>query len=289
MTLHTILPKPCISFIDLPPEVRRQIYSYLFCSSSTSSPISLSESPSQGFGSNWLSDESVPEPTPTFTTSVFRLNKAISYDALHFAYSVNSFSLNGDLGPFSSLGTLALASIRHLTMFNNYWYISRSSGGQVLQQSLERKCTGLDLLTLECSSHLVQSSIPRLKAFLDSIPAGRSRPKLLLDLYVLDRHFSFDAPERDYQLSLGCLRKISQALTAGAEQRGASEAIMRLPRHPKQIDFVSDVGTGFVRALDDFLLQHPEHGFVKVLAPPQPSNGQRPGRLRRIWYVWEAG
>lgn len=267
---------------DLPTEVRHQIYTYLFCCST--GPISLSCRPHDPKASSWLGDDGPPEAT--FCTSLFRLNKAISIDALQFAYSANSFSLNGNLNRLRSLGSIALASIKRLTLFNNFWEISPEVLDQ-LRQLLESRCTGLEVFTLETSAHFVVRSIPYMKDFLDDISQGTPRPKLVLDLYVLDRHFSFDAPEKDYRLSLLSLHKRPVHLGL-VDPRPAAESVKQLPKRAKQITIVSDVGTGFVRALDEFLLEFPEHRFVKTQSPPDSLDVLRPGRSTRIWYIWES-
>ncbi|RVX69471.1 hypothetical protein B0A52_06535 [Exophiala mesophila] len=232
---------------------------------------------------NWINDAGPPEAP--FCTSLFRLNKAISNDALQFAYSANSFSLNGNLSRLQSLGVIALASIKRLTLFNNFWAISQEVLVQ-LRQLLDSRCTSLEVFTLETSAHFVVQSLPYLQDFLDEIPKESPRPKLVLDLYVLDRHFSFDAPEKDYRLSLLCLHKKSVHLGL-VDPFPAAESVKQLPRRTKQITIVSDVGTGFIRALDEFLLEFPEHRFVKTQNPPSSLDVLRPGRSTRIWYIWE--
>ena len=266
---------------DLPTEVRHQIYSYLFSCSTGS--ISLSCTPHDSRMFNWINDAGPPEAP--FCTSLFRLNKAISNDALQFAYSANSFSLNGNLSRLQSLGVIALASIKRLTLFNNFWAISQEVLVQ-LRQLLDSRCTSLEVFTLETSAHFVVQSLPYLQDFLDEIPKESPRPKLVLDLYVLDRHFSFDAPEKDYRLSLLCLHKKSVHLGL-VDPFPAAESVKQLPRRTKQITIVSDVGTGFIRALDEFLLEFPEHRFVKTQNPPSSLDVLRPGRSTRIWYIWE--
>lgn len=266
-------------FLDLPPEVRHEIYRHLFFNRPC--PISLgSEQLNACLGALHANDEATQ---PTFHTEIFRVNKAISHDALRFAYSANSFRLTADLGSFCGLGDAALASIRTLAVFNNCWHVGRHSN--IVWETLDQKCLGLELLIVQPTSHLLLQAIPYLKDFVASVPPGQSRPRLVLYLYVLDRHFSFDLPDQDY-------RRVLQQLKGEFGDGGRDgfmsprEMVMRMPKHVDQIDFVLDVSAGGVQALTEFLGDSSALHLVKMSEPPACSS-YRVGSRTRHCYIWD--
>jgi hypothetical protein len=228
-------------------------------------------------------DETSDEPT--FYVGLFLVNKTISRDALQFAYSANSFQLMPDLSAFCGLGDTALTSIKTLTVFNNCCCSTGHS--RRVWELLSEKCMSLELLILQPSSHLFLQAIAHFKDFVTSIPAGQKAPRLVLDLYIWDRHFSFDFPDRDYQRTL---QHLSGRLEEDRydEFMGPKELVMSMPRHVKQIELVLDVSPGAVRALDAFLQQTSGPKLTK-LNGPVPCNGHRVGRRLRHGYVWDEG
>ncbi len=267
--------------LDLPVEVRHVIYRHLFCH--RPNPISLGpryleptfEAPEQP--DDDASDE------PTFHVGLFRVNKAISRDALQFAYSGNSFQLMPDLRTFCGLGTTALASIKTLTVFNNC--CSSSGHSRLVWKLLTEECTSLELLILQPSSHLFLRAIPYFKDFVTSISHDQIPPRLVVHLYIWDRHFSFDLPDRDYHRTLQDLSgRLKDDLYD--DFMSPKELVMSMPRHVKQIELVLDVSPGAVRALDAFLQQSPDLHLTK-LSGPVPYDGHRVGRQIRHCYVWD--
>jgi len=271
-----------LGILDLPPEVRHEIYKHLFCHKRL--PISLgAELILPSHAPPFMRDDELAEPT--FYTEIFRLNKAISRDALQFAYGANTFRLVGDVTPFCSLGSTALASIKTLTIFNNSWLSGTKSGA--VWNTLCTRCTGLELLIVRPSSHLLLGAIPYLKDFVASIPGGQNPPRIQLSLNLLDRHFSFDFPDREYRRALQELNcKFGDEERKGLNPR---EAVMRMPKHVKQIDLVLDVSPDVVQALDEFLLSSPQHRLVKAKEPPECVDHQRVGRRTGCLYIWEDG
>ncbi|KAI1626906.1 hypothetical protein EDD37DRAFT_237602 [Exophiala viscosa] len=271
--------KQPIKFDDLPPEIRHQIYTHLFCHKP--SPIPLGPGilePRFGLpGKDDARDEQ-----PTFYTALFRVNRRISRDALRFAYSVNSFQLTADLSCFFRLSQTALASIKTLTVFNNCWIEGRPS--TKVWDILNQKCSSLETLAVQPSSHLLWQALPHLKEYAASLEQGRPRPRLVVDVYVWERHFSFDTAEHEYQRAL---QELNGATGAGGTRGFVSpvEMAMRLPRHVKQIDFVLDVNAGGVQALTEFLQISPDLPLVKVVEP-LPCKNYRVGSRIRHCYVW---
>ena len=265
--------------LDLPLEVRHQIYRHLFCHKP--SPITLGF---QDYFTKWASFSLSDEPQePTFYTALFRLNKAISHDTLEFAYSSNSFKFDKDIETFSKLGAVALASIRTLRVYKNAWL--NGSCATVFWNTLNESCPRLELLVVEAPSHVLLRAIPYMKDFMASIPSSPSRPRLILDLTVLDRHFSFDFPDREYESALQDLEENTQS----SEERSTLLQyiyVMRLPRHVKEIRFVLAVGPGAYRALDETLEAATDICFVKGddIAPLAGDGIE--GRGKRQCFRW---
>ncbi|KIW10219.1 hypothetical protein PV08_11180 [Exophiala spinifera] len=267
-----------IGLLDLPLEVRHQVYKHLFCHRALPIPLGPgSLAPLQ------LQDkEDLAEPI--FQTSIFRVNKALGTDALRFAYSANSFQLPADLSVFCRLGAVALASIWVLTVHNNCCLDGEESTR--VWDIINHKCSGLELLIVQPSTHLLWQAIPHLKEYVASFGTDTSsRPRLVFDLYVFDRHFSFDTPEREYRRALQELKGTVVTDYRWGGPVNVREIVSFLPKHVKQINFVLDVNTGGVCALDEVLQDSADLPLVKV---PLPASGKdcRYGFRDQLCYIW---
>jgi hypothetical protein len=268
-----------VGLLDLPPEVRHEIYRHLFCH--TPSPITLGV---QDFFSKWTSFSPFDElREPVFYTALFRANKPISRDALQFAYSSNSFRFDKDIETFCKLGSVALAAIKTLRVYKNAWL--NSSYATAFWDTLRRSCTSLELLIVEAASHVLLGAIPYLKDYMASVPAGQARPRLILDLTVLDRHFSFDFPDRDHQ---SALQELHENMGQSKHNSAVLQRtyVMRLPTHPKEVRFVVDIGPGAYRALTNTLEEFPDLGFVRAEDIVDVSGDGIGGRGKRHCFIW---
>ncbi|KAJ9632814.1 uncharacterized protein PV06_02784 [Exophiala oligosperma] len=268
-----------IGLLDLPLEVRHQIYKHLFCHRAWPIPLGPgSLAPLQLQDKNDLAE-------PIFQTAIFRVNRAVGTDALRFAYSANNFQLPADLTTFCHLGDIALASIRTLTVHNNCWLVGE--GSRRVWDIINHKCADLELLIVQPSTHLLWQAIPHLKEYVASFGNDTlSRPKLVLDLYVFDRHFSFDLPEREYHRALQELKGIVDSDYAWRGFVPVREIVSFLPKHVKRIDFVLDVSAGGVRALDEVLRDSSDLPLVKT-ALPSPGRDYRYGHRAQLCYIWK--
>ncbi|KIW96703.1 uncharacterized protein Z519_02094 [Cladophialophora bantiana CBS 173.52] len=272
-----------LGLLDLPVEVRHQIYAHLFCHKP--SPITLGY---QDFFTKWAiwspSDEKGMPHEPTFYTELFRVNKAISRDTLEFAYGANSFRFDKDIQTFCNLGSIALASIKTLRVYKNAWL--NSSYATIFWRTLHQRCPSLHLLIIEAASHVLLAAIPYLKDFMASVPRGQPKPKLVLDLNVWDRHFSFDFPDREYQTALQDLRQ-NLLDDDWKEFLNPYIYVMRMPRHAKEIHFVLDLGPGAFRALEEVLRQPTELCFVETNPGLSSSGDHLAGRGKRRCFIWK--
>lgn len=273
--------------MDLPPEVRHEIYKHLFCHKP--SPITLSH---QDFYAKWAHFSPFLEPQqqeqPTFYTALFRVNKAISRDALQFAYSANSFKFDKDIETFCKLGSIALASIKCLRVYRDAWL--DSSYATAFWETVNRSCSSLELLIVEAASHVLLSAIPYMKDFMASIPPGQPKPSLILDLIVLDRHFSFDFPDHDYRSAIQDLQESTKGRGNGGDGESVSlhyKYAMRLPKHTKDIRFLLDIGAGAFRALDETLSRSADLCFVQADDIPHVGGHDIDGRGKRHCFVWQ--
>ncbi|OCT54825.1 hypothetical protein CLCR_03069 [Cladophialophora carrionii] len=271
-----------LGLLDLPPEVRHEIYRPLFCHKP--SPITLGV---QDFFSRWASFSPADElQEPTFYTALFRVNKAISRDALQYAYSANSFRFDRDIETFCNLGPVALASIKTLRVYKNAWL--NSSYATSFWQTINQCCSSLELLVVEAASHVLLSAIPYLGHLTASIPARQAKPRLILDLTVLDRHFSFDFPDREYQSARQDLEEnMRNKDSADYPPRPQYTYVMRLPRHVKEIRFVLDMGPGAFRALEGTLKEATDLFFVESDDIPPVAGDGIEGRGIRHCFVWQ--
>lgn len=285
MSANEALPPKLLGLYDLPVEVRHQIYKHLFCHEP--SPISFAPKQHAMLAMSPTVEDSSPSP-PIFYTSIFRVNKAISRDALQFAYSANSFLLSNhmDVTRLCSLGETALASMKSVCVFNigfvaaelprRMWYI------------LKTRCPNLELLVLNPSGFILAQVIPYLKDFLCRKAVQTSRPEVLLDLYILDRHFSFDLPDRDYRQALKTLTS-RPGPDAREEILQPKQVVLNMPKQVKHIHLVADVSPGLVRALDETLENDPTLRFVRTSPSLFPANATRQhvGR-QRVCYLWNS-
>jgi hypothetical protein len=272
--------KPGPGLLLLPPEVRHQIYRYLFCH--RPSPITLGF---HDFFSKWASFSPFDESQePTFYTALFRVSKAISHDTLEFAYSANSFRFDKDIETFCRLGATALASIKTLRVYKNAWL--NSSYATAFWQTMSDSCSGLELLTVEAASHVCLTALPYLKDFMASIDTRRAKPKVILDLTVLDRHFSFDFPDREYTSTL---KELTENMQGRAERSSQPQYlyVMRLPKHVHEIRFVMDIGPGAYRALDEVLSQATHLCQVKLDPVSAKTTLGVHGRGKRMYFNWQ--
>ncbi|OAL25999.1 hypothetical protein AYO20_10268 [Fonsecaea nubica] len=277
-------PRKRLGLLDLPTEVRHQIYAYLFCHKPN--PITLGFHDFYTKWATWpLSDEARETPhEPTFHTALFRVNKAISRDALQFAYGANSFRFDKDIQTFCHLGAIALASIKTLRVYRNAWL--NSSYATSFWRTLDRHCPGLELIVIEAASHILLAAIPYLKDFMASIPHGQAKPRLVLDLNVWDRHFSFDFPDGDYQTALQDLRR-TMVESDWKESLDPYIYVMRMPRHVKEIRFALDLGPGAFRALEEVLSQSSDLCFVQADQATSNAAGHVAGRGIHRCLIWK--
>jgi hypothetical protein len=215
------------------------------------------------------------------------VNKAISQDALQFAYASNSFRFDKDIETFCKLGTIALASIRSLRVYKNAWL--NSSYATAFWETLDQSCSSLELLIVEAASHVLLGAIPYLRDYMASIPTSQSRPRLILDVTVMDRHFSFDLPGRDYQSALQELRENMGELEEGERNPSALQykCVMRLPTHVKDIRLVVDIGPGAYGALSETLDDFTGLGFVRSEDIASVTDNGIEGRGKRHCYIWQ--
>jgi hypothetical protein len=268
-----------LSLLDLPVEIRRQIYDHLFCLKP--SPIMLGRQDIQA--KLWLLEHG--EPTePTFHTALFRVSKGISRDALRFAYSVNPFKIGKDIESFNKLGSIASGSITSIRLYRNSW----AGGPDVrdLWQNINQKCTNLETLVIEAPPHVLLGAVPFVRHFMTASSTCPSTPTMILDMNVLARHFSFDDPEYEYRLFLADLRWHGDGHVSRWNQ--SLTFVMRLPHHVKEIRFVMDVGAGAFRAFQQILIERPEITFRQTLDVAHlHSNGNKTGGCHSC-FIWDA-
>lgn len=281
---------PALGLYDLPVEVRHQIYKHLFCHKP--SPVEFAAN-HQATLENWPTDacSSAPKPPPTFYTSIFRVNKTISRDALQFAYSANSFLITNamDMDRFCSLGAIALASMKSICMFSIAF--ESTDYARETWRVLNQRCTNLEVLMIEPSSFLAFATIPYLKDFIDTCSEQSSHPEVLLDLYVLDRHFAFESPAHEYRQAMQVLGK--QLGPNAKSWKGflrPQRVITHIPKHVKQIYLAADVSAQAVLAFEEVLDDEPTLRFERTTPDRFPSNAMpRIGRNMRWCYRWKSG
>ncbi|KAK5065208.1 hypothetical protein LTR84_001045 [Exophiala bonariae] len=278
---------------DLPVEVRHQIYKHLFCHKP--SPIEFaanSNAELELWPDVWPTDgySSSPAPPPTFYTDIFRVNKALSRDALQFAYSANSFLIANSMGMerFCRLGDIALASMKSICMYSIAFEWTERA--RQVWWVLNQRCTNLEVLKIEPSSFLAFATIPYLKDFINTCAEQGSQPDVLLDLYVLDRHFAFETPANDYRQAM---RVLGKQLGQGAKSwKGfvrPQRVITHVPKHVKQVYLAADVSAQAMLAFEEMLEDEPVFRFVRTSPDRFPSGGMpRIGRNTRWCYRWKS-
>lgn len=262
-------------FLSLPTEVRHKIYGYLFCKDP--GPIWL-VSHYQLFQPLYAIPASRSDPI--FETQLFRCCKKSYRDAAAFAYMFNRFEVRGDLTAFYSLGQLALTSLRSLSIVQGPW----KSGAQEDKTwaLIQQHCSGLEHLELVLQQDTLLASIPFLDTLQDGQTQEQQNPSLALDIYIWDRHFSFDPLYRDLAWSKGVIRNSIE--NAGANSM-ARRRVLSLPRRARHIVLTADLTAGAVQALDAYIASLDKKTFTKSTKAP-PHHGPRAvgGRSTRFWY-----
>jgi hypothetical protein len=268
------------SLLDLPVEVRHQIYRYLFCIKWE--PVLLGrQDPEKKL---WLTEaDELLELEPTFHAALFRVNETISYDALRFAYSSNAFRIGKDVKTFSKLGPIALGSIKSIRLYRNCWAIG--SEVQDLWVNINQRCPNLEMVILEASPYVLLGAVPYVRHFIAATARSSSTPKMVLDMNILARHFSFDDPESEYHLLLNQLRWNGDGHVSRWDQ--SLTYVMRLPRHVQEIRFVMDVGAGAFRAFQQILQEYPDIKFRQASDIPRLQGNDNKSGGRRSCFVWE--
>jgi hypothetical protein len=273
---HGMITKQSNIFLSLPVEVRHKIYSYLF--QTYSGPIWLVLH-YQVFRPLYTTATTTQQSDPVFATSLFRCCRALHQDAITFAYRHNSFELRGDLSAFCGLGEKAWAAIRALSL---------TAGPRKLEQQelqalsvIQRHCTGIE----DYEIILQQESMLALLPFLDNIPhaAGQTEhsPCVILDLYLWDRHFSFDPVYRDVAWSESV---IEQNLADADDSRGKRRSLL-LPGPATTIYLTADVTAGAIQAIDAYLPSRYGPRCTKE-QKALPLHGHRAvGGRTRYWYT----
>ena len=186
--------------LDLPTEIRQSIYRYLFCDNPSSIWIA------RHYKSVWLIPQP-SEPEPVFQTQVFRLCKALHNDAVGFAYGFNEFEVKDDFSAFCRLGTIALCSIRNLTLFQGAWRAETDMEAQSWG-IIQSRCSGLENLELVLHADMLLPAIPYLDT-LRSRNTGGSTARVAVDLHVWDKAFVFEMENRDYMRTWGAVERYS--------------------------------------------------------------------------------
>ncbi len=266
--------------LSLPTEVRHKIYNYLYCK--ISGPLWLA-SHYQLFQPLYSVTFPVPRPDPTFETQLFRCCKDLHEDAVSFAYAANKFELRGgDLTVFCGLSQTALSSIRTLIVLQGPW---KSAVQEDRTWALIQKCcSGLEHLEVVLQQDNLLASIPFLGSFQDDQTPREQKPLLALDVYVWDRHFSFDPLSRDLAWSEDVIRR--SVKKAGADSM-ARTRILGLPRQARHIVLTADVTAGAVQALDTYFASLHIKRFIKISKAPPQYGPRAGGRGTRFWYEWQ--
>lgn len=260
--------------MDLPIEVRHAIYTHLFCHQG--SPISISQ--------KYRGLNSFEPSEPIFYTEMFRVCKAIYHDAIAFAYSANEFILQDSYPAFCCLGSEAHRSIKDLTVVHNHW-TSEDAVEILAWDFIQTRCTGLKCLEVDLHSDMLLEAVSHLNLFYKALKVGENRPTISLDLYVWERHFSFDPVDREYRRSLALLRGTHEKSRYTPNFVNPRKRVLRLPSSPSDIVFSSDVSPAAVQALDNFLESVDNIHLIKTQRA-LPNTGRRAcGRSARFCYI----
>jgi hypothetical protein len=263
------------NLLDLPVEIRHGIYRHLF----------LHENP-VAIGTRYIGLRFGDDYDPVFYTPFFRVSKRASYDAISYAYGKNQLVLKDTFKAFTSLSSIALAAIEHLTVVHSSWTAEHESEGQAWS-CLKAKCTGLRDLEVELHSDLLLQTVRYLSELFRTLPRDHPRPSLKLDLYVWAGHFDFDGGNRDYSRSLQMLRGGHKKTPSTPNFADPKVRIQRLPSTATSIVLSADLNAATVQALDDFLDEHDEIPLIKTTEPISKTGRRSLGRTNRFCYTWK--
>jgi hypothetical protein len=205
-------------------------------------------------------------------------------DAVRYAYSFNAFELRDDFTAFCRLGALALSSIRSLTVVQGAWRAETPIEDSAWSL-IGSRCLNLQRLEVILLAEMLIPAIPYLAELSETSGTEEKSAKIAVDLHVWDRHFVFDADNRDYTRA--------QQMINGTHVSGPHtprfipprERILRLPVAAHQIILTTDVTSGTLRAVDDYLSLC-ENPFLIKTTRDLPEKGYRAagGRSNRYWY-----
>lgn len=263
------------NLLDLPIEIRHRIYRHLF----------LHENP-VAIGTRYIGLRFGDDYDPVFCTPLFRVSKRASYDAISYAYGKNQLVLKDTFKAFTSLSSIALASIEHLTVVHSSWTAEHESEDQAWS-CLKAQCTGLKDLEVELHSDLLLQTVRYLGELFHTVPPHCPRPSLKLDLYVWARHFDLDGGNRDYSRSLQLLRGGHKKTLSTPNFVNPRVRVQRLPSTATSIVLSADLNTATIQALDDFLDEHDEIPLIKTTEPLSKTGRRSLGRTDRFCYTWK--
>ena len=267
-------PSTTPNLLDLPVEIRHKIYSHLFLHAY---PIAI--------GTTYTGLQYAGENDPIFCTPLFRVSKKVHLDTISYAYGKNQLILKDTFKAFTSLSSIALAAIEHLTIVHSSWTAEHESESQAWD-CLKAKCSGLRYLEVELHSDLLLQAVQHLHLLFASIPQGGSRPALVLELYVWARHFDFDGGNRDYSRSLQMLRGGHKKTPSTPYFVEPKARVQRLPKSARNIVLSTDLNAATVQALDDFLDDRDDILLVKTTEPMSKTGRRSIGRTDRFCYTW---
>ena len=269
---------PAQSILDLPVEVRNQIYSYLF---HHNEPITLQHPYWNGL--------SIFKADPVFYTSLFRTCKAISNDSIAYAYGKGCFKVRGPSLAFCNLGSKALGFIKDLTICHARWEEETPAETKVWQV-MRNHCTGLGRLELELHADLILMSFRYIDLFYAALPPQQHRPCIMLDLYVWQPHYTFGERSGEaFKRSLAQLSGTHEASQSTPRFMDPVSRILSLPASPKLIVMVADVTHASIQAIDVFLKSTDAHRMSKKDLPLPTSGSRAQGRLERYSYTYGDG
>lgn len=274
-------------FLDLPADVLQIIFSYLFCHEP--SPFWLVEYYDPlplWVGSGTPGTSKSRSTDPIFYTEAFRVCRRLSIEAIIFAYSNNAFILRGRFRAFANLGSLALSSIKNLTVINNVWKDDLITEEQ-LWNVIKYRCIGLEHFELNLHSDILFQVVPLLNQLFESKKTETKLPILSLDLFVWERHLCFEAPGTDLQR----MRSLLQGQHSQSSETSLHiDPAIRLRRLPLQSDHLvlsADVTASAIQALDEYIAISLRGMLVKSMCE-LPQKGHRAnGRIARYIYRWK--
>jgi hypothetical protein len=262
------------NLLDLPVEIRHGIYCHLYLHEF---PVSV--------GTRYIGLRFGDDYDPVFCTPFFRVSKRAHLDAISYAYGKNKLVLKDTFKAFTSLSSIALAAIEHLTVVHSSWTAEHESEGQAWN-CLKANCSGLKDLEVELHSDLLLQTVRHLHELFTTIPPNGPRPSLILDIYVWERHFDFDGGNHDYSRSLQMLRGGHKKSPSAPHFVDPKIRIKRLPTNATSIVLSADLNAATVQALDDFLDDNDEIPLAKTTEPISKTSKRSIGRTSRFCYTW---